>query len=442
MSRATLRPVNDVNDVNTRNTAEATVQPAPRVPRQTEISAFRRTLVMLSMALGTFAIGITEFVSMGLLPLIADDFAVTEDAASIIISVYALGVVVGAPLIAALTARLPRRRLILLLIAFLLLGNLLTALAPSLGVLLIARFIAGLPHGAYFSVANLSAASMAPPGSRGKAMAYVGMGLAVATVVGVPAAQAIGQALGWHAAYLVVVAVAAVTMGLLFFLMPHMTQMPVTDVRTELGAFRNSQVWLTVIIGTVGFGGMFAVYTYISWTMTQVAGMDSRWIWVVLMAYGVGMTAGNWVGGILADRNMEASILGALICILTTLVVFYFAAHSIWGGTLAFGTLAFFGSLLVPSLQLRLMEVAGDAQTLASALNQSALNIANAAGAAIGGVVVGAGYSFNSTALAGAGLAAGGIAVFGLTMWDKRRLARRTPAKSRVKIVDQTEALG
>ena len=212
------------------------------VPRQTEISATRRTIVMIAMALGAFAIGTTEFTSMGLLPLIADDFGITEDTASVVISVYALGVVVGAPIIAALTAKLPRRRLIILLIAFLLVGNLLTALAPNYGVLLVARFIAGLPHGAYFSVANLAAASMAPPGKQGFAMSMVGMGLSVATVIGVPAAQALGQGLGWHSAYYLVVVLAALTMVLLFFLFPHMTRMPETDMFTELGALKNSQV--------------------------------------------------------------------------------------------------------------------------------------------------------------------------------------------------------
>nr|WP_244977473.1 MFS transporter [Corynebacterium lizhenjunii] len=403
------------------------------LPQQADITPARRRLVMLAMALGAFAIGTTEFVSMGLLPLIAGDFGITEDAASTVITVYALGVVVGAPVIAALTGKLPRRRLILLLIAFLLLGNLLTALAPNYGVLLVARFIAGLPHGAYFSVANLSAASMAPAGERGKAMAFVGMGLAVATVIGVPAAQALGQALGWNAAYYLVVGIAAATMVLLYLLMPHMTQMQQTDISTEFGAFRNSQVWLTVIMGTVGFGGMFAVYTYITWTMTEVAGMEPRWTWAVLMVYGIGMTAGNAVGGVLADRNLELGIVGALGAMVAVSVVFYFAAHSVIAGALSFGLLAFFGATLVPSLQLRLVEVAGDAQTLAAALNQSALNIANAAGASIAGVVVGAGYSYNSTALAGAGLAAAGVLTWIITMWDARRRGQRP----RVKVVAQ-----
>ncbi|MGV0361236.1 MFS transporter [Corynebacterium minutissimum] len=392
------------------------------VPRQTEISASRRTIVMIAMALGAFAIGTTEFTSMGLLPLIADDFGITEDTASVVISVYALGVVVGAPVIAALTGKLPRRRLIILLIGFLLVGNLLTAVAPNYGVLLAARFIAGLPHGAYFSVANLAAVSMAPPGRQGFAMSMVGMGLSVATVIGVPAAQALGQELGWHAAYFLVVAIAGLTMVLLFFLFPHMTRMPQTDMFTELGALKNSQVLLTVFLGTVGFGGMFAVYTYITWTMTEVAGMDPSHTWLVLMAYGIGMTTGNVAGGWLADRNLEFGIIFALICMVGVSVTFYFVAHSAWAGTVVFGVLAFFGSILVPSLQLRLVNVAGDAQTLAAALNQSALNIANAAGAAIGGVVVGAGYSYNYTALAGAALAVAGILTWFVTMWDKRRL--------------------
>ena len=362
---------------------------------------------------------------MGLLPLIAEDFGVSEDTASTLITTYALGVVVGAPLIAAFTGKLPRRRLILLLIGFLVVGNLLSVLAPNYWVLMVARFIAGMPHGAYFSVANLSAASMAPPGGRGKAMAFVGMGLAIATVIGVPAAQALGSALGWHAAYLVVVVIGLITAVALFFLMPHMTEMKETDIRTEFGAFKNSQVWLTVIMGVVGFGGMFTVYTYISWTMTEVAGLNENLIWVVLMAYGIGMTLGNAFGGWLADRNVEFGIIFALTSLIIILTAFYFLSSHAILATMCFGMVAFMGSTLVPSLQLRLVHVAGDAQTLSAALNQSALNIANAAGATIGGIVVGAGLGYSAPALAGAGLAAGGCVVWAITMWDKKRLANR-----------------
>lgn len=413
-----------IDQLSPRSAHEHRIHRRP-LPRQTEISTARRTIVMVAMALGAFAIGTTEFVSMGLLPLIAEDFGVSEDTASTLITTYALGVVVGAPLIAAFTGKLPRRRLILLLIGFLVVGNLLSVLAPNYWVLMVARFIAGMPHGAYFSVANLSAASMAPPGGRGKAMAFVGMGLAIATVIGVPAAQALGSALGWHAAYLVVVVIGLITAVALFFLMPHMTEMKQTDIRTEFGAFKNSQVWLTVIMGVVGFGGMFTVYTYISWTMTEVAGLSDSLIWVVLMVYGIGMTLGNAFGGWLADRTVEFGIIFALASLIIILTAFYFLSSHAILATICFGMVAFMGSTLVPSLQLRLVHVAGDAQTLSAALNQSALNIANAAGATIGGIVVGAGLGYSAPALAGAGLAAGGCVVWAITMWDKKRLANR-----------------
>lgn len=413
-----------IDQLSPRSAHEHRIHRRP-LPRQTEISTARRTIVMVAMALGAFAIGTTEFVSMGLLPLIAEDFGVSEDTASTLITTYALGVVVGAPLIAAFTGKLPRRRLILLLIGFLVVGNLLSVLAPNYWVLMVARFIAGMPHGAYFSVANLSAASMAPPGGRGKAMAFVGMGLAIATVIGVPAAQALGSALGWHAAYLVVVVIGLITAVALFFLMPHMTEMKQTDIRTEFGAFKNSQVWLTVIMGVVGFGGMFTVYTYISWTMTEVAGLSDSLIWVVLMVYGIGMTLGNAFGGWLADRTVEFGIIFALASLIIILTAFYFLSRHAILATICFGMVAFMGSTLVPSLQLRLVHVAGDAQTLSAALNQSALNIANAAGATIGGIVVGAGLGYSAPALAGAGLAAGGCVVWAITMWDKKRLANR-----------------
>src|SRR5699024_2051673 len=254
-----------------------------RIPTQTQITERRRLVVMLAMALGAFGIGTTEFVSMGLLNLIADDFSITEDTAGVIISAYALGVVVGAPLITAFTGMVPRRRLLLLLMAAFTVGNGLSLLATNYETLLVARFIAGLPHGAYFSVAGLSAASMAPVAQRGRAVAFIAMGLSVATVIGVPAAQALGAALGWPAAYGLVTLIGLLTVVGLWFLMPHMTRMRPTDPRTELGALKCSQVWLTLALGTVGFGGMFAVYTYISWTMTERAGLDGSWMWLVLM---------------------------------------------------------------------------------------------------------------------------------------------------------------
>ncbi len=391
------------------------------VPRQTEISTRHRYIAMVAMALGGFGIGTTEFVAMGLLNLIAEDFAISEDQAGHVISAYALGVVVGAPLITTLTGSIPRRRLALLLTAAFIIGNGLSVFAHSYWLLMLSRFIAGFPHGAYFSVTALIAASMAPNGKRGKAVALTGMGLSIATVIGVPVAQWLGSTFGWNAAFAMVAVIGMVTFVALWFTVPHMTLMPRTKPITELGALVNSQVLMTLAVGTVGFGGMFAVYTYISWTLTENAGFNGDLIWVPLMVYGVGMVIGTYIGGVLADRNLEYAILGTLLSLVVVLSSFYFLSHNAVAGIINFGVIGLLGSTLVPNLQTRLMDVAGDAQTLAAALNHSALNMANAAGAAVGGAVIAAGYGYSTPALAGAAMAACGALLWVPAYYLRRR---------------------
>ncbi len=391
------------------------------VPRQTEISTRHRYIAMVAMALGGFGIGTTEFVAMGLLNLIAEDFAISEDQAGHVISAYALGVVVGAPLITTLTGSIPRRRLALLLTAAFIIGNGLSVFAHSYWLLMLSRFIAGFPHGAYFSVTALIAASMAPNGKRGKAVALTGMGLSIATVIGVPVAQWLGSTFGWNAAFAMVAVIGMVTFVALWFTVPHMTLMPRTKPITELGALVNSQVLMTLAVGTVGFGGMFAVYTYISWTLTENAGFNGDLIWIPLMVYGVGMVIGTYIGGVLADRNLEYAILGTLLSLVVVLSSFYFLSHNAVAGIINFGVIGLLGSTLVPNLQTRLMDVAGDAQTLAAALNHSALNMANAAGAAVGGAVIAAGYGYSTPALAGAAMAACGALLWIPAYYLRRR---------------------
>ncbi len=376
---------------------------------------------MIAMALGGFGIGTTEFVAMGLLNLIADDFSITEGEAGHVISAYALGVVIGAPLITTLTGSIPRRRLALILMGAFVIGNGLSVFAHSYWVLMISRFIAGFPHGAYFSVTALIAASMAPNGKRGKAVALTGMGLSIATVIGVPVAQGLGSALGWNAAFAMVAVIGIITFIALWFTVPHMTLMPRTKPITELGALVNSQVLMTLAIGTVGFGGMFAVYTYISWTLTENAGFNADLIWIPLMVYGIGMVIGTYIGGVLADRNLEYAILGTLLTLIVVLSAFYFLSHNAVLGIINFGVIGLLGSTLVPNLQTRLMDVAGDAQTLAAALNHSALNMANAAGAAVGGAVISAGYGYSTPALAGAVMAACGALLWVPAYFLRRR---------------------
>lgn len=391
------------------------------VPRQTEISTRHRYIAMVAMALGGFGIGTTEFVAMGLLNLIAEDFSISEDQAGHVISAYALGVVIGAPLITTLTGSIPRRRLALLLMGAFVIGNGLSVFAHSYGILMLSRFIAGFPHGAYFSVTALIAASMAPNGKRGKAVALTGMGLSIATVIGVPIAQWLGSTFGWNAAFAMVAAIGVITLVALWFTVPHMTLMPRTKPLTELGALVNSQVLMTLAIGTVGFGGMFAVYTYISWTLTENAGFNGNLIWIPLMVYGIGMVIGTYIGGVLADRNLEYAILGTLLSLIVVLSAFYFLSHNAVAGIINFGVIGLLGSTLVPNLQTRLMDVAGDAQTLAAALNHSALNMANAAGAAVGGAVIAAGYGYSTPALAGAAMAASGALLWIPAYYLRRR---------------------
>lgn len=384
------------------------------VPLQDDISDTRRILVIVALSVGAFGIGVTEFVAMGLLPYIADAFGRDEDAAGRMISMYALGVVVGAPLITVVTGSIPRRRMLLLLMGAFTIGNGATVWAGSLGsfeAVMISRFIAGLPHGAYFSVAGLVAASLAKPGQRGKMVALSGVGLSVATVIGVPAAQVLGQIYGWRSAFAFVAVIGLIALVSLWFAVPHMNRMPKTRPIDELSALGNVQVWLTVAIGTVGFGGMFAVYTYITWTMTREAGMSENLIWIVLMSYGIGMVVGTYIGGWLADRIGQWGIMVALVLMVVMLSAFYFSSQNAVLGTINFLIIGLLGSILVPNLQTRLMDVAGRAQTLAAALNQAALNMANAFGAALGGWIIAAGYGYRAPALGGATLAVAAICI-------------------------------
>ncbi len=368
-------------------------------------------LAVLALALGGFGIGTNEFVAMGLLPEIATSLHVGEPSAGHLISAYALGVVIGAPLIAALTARVPRKALLMALMAVFALGNTATVLAPSYGTLVAARFVSGLPHGAYFGIAALVAARLLGPGNRARAVAQVMTGLTVATVVGVPIASWLGQALGWRSAFGLVVVIGLITLTAIWFWLPAVGATHASSPLTEMGALRRPQVWLALGVGMVGFGGMFAVYTYIATTLTDVSGLSRAWIPLALMVFGAGMVVGNIIGGRLADWSVIRSLYIMLTALGLMLTVFVAAAHNpVTALVLLFGIGAA-GAAIAPALQTRLMDVAADAQTLAAALNHSALNIANAAGAWIGGLVIAAGFGYTAPAAAGAVLAAVGLAI-------------------------------
>ncbi|OYD69082.1 DHA1 family inner membrane transport protein [Rhodococcus sp. OK302] len=382
-----------------------------------------RRAAMVALALGGFGIGTTEFVAMGLLPEMAAGLGVSEPTAGHVISAYALGVVVGAPLLAALTARIPRRTLLIALMIAFTVGNAASVFAPSYETLMLARFVAGLPHGAYFGVAALVAAHLAEPGKRAKAVAMVMMGLSVANVVGVPVAAWLGQTVGWRSAFALVAVIGVATVLSLLIWIPQLDAMPASNPITELGALGRPQVWMTLIVGMVGFGGMFAVYTYISTTLTDVSGLGTSFIPLALMLYGLGMVAGNFVGGYLADRALMKGLFISMASLAIVLAIFVLAVRNPYTALVFVFLIGLAGSSMVPGLQTRLMDVAEDAQTLAASLNHAALNIANAFGAWIGGVVIAAGYGYTAPAAVGSLLAVAGLVVLAAAVIMARRAA-------------------
>jgi DHA1 family inner membrane transport protein len=384
-------------------------------------------LAEIALAVGGFGIGTGEFGIMGLLPDVAGDIGVSIPVAGHVISAYALGVVIGAPVIAVLAAKLSRRNLLLALMTVFAAGNVASALAPDYGWLVVLRFLTGLPHGAYFGVASLVAANMAPPNQRARAVGRVMLGLAVATLLGVPLATAFGQTLGWRAAFLVVGAMGALTILLIWRFVPADLADADASPFRELGALRRLQVWLTLGIGAVGSGGMFAVFSYITPTLVNVSGIRESLVPFVLCVFGTGMIIGNVVGSRLADRALLPTIGGLLVWNATVLGLLVFTAGHAWlaiANVLLIGT----GFAVVPGLQTRLMDVAADAQTLAASLNHSAFNIANALGAWTGGLTIAAGYGWTSTGWVGTLFALGGLGVFATSLLTDGTLRGRSRA--------------
>jgi DHA1 family inner membrane transport protein len=379
---------------------------------------------VVALALGGFAIGTTEFVTMGLLPDIAGGMGVDIPAGGHVISAYAIGVVVGAPVIAALSARLPRRAVAVGLMAAFLVGNGLTAVAPGYRTLLLARFVAGLPHGAYFGVASLIAAALVAPHLRGRAVSSVLLGLAIANVVGVPAATWLGQHLGWRSAYWTVVAIAALTVVAVLAVVPSIPGRAEATLKNELGALRRPQVLLTLLVGVVGFGGMFAFYSYVAPLVTDVTRMSEGFVPVVLLAFGVGMVVGTALSGRLADRALFPSLFGAVVVMALVLISVVVAAQHPVPLLVGAFVVAVSSSVLAVCLQLRLMETAGEAQMLGAALNHSSLNTANALGAWLGGLVIAADRGYTAPSVVGAGLAVVGLGVLTVSGLLQRRESR------------------
>ena len=363
---------------------------------------------------------------MSLLPYLAHGLHVPEPTAARVVSAYALGVVIGAPVITVLAARVSRRGLLLSLMGLFTLANGLSAAAPSYGWMLLFRFLSGLPHGAYLGIAALVAAAQFPQDRKAWAVSRVFLGLTTATLVGVPIASWLGQSLGWRWGFGMVAALALLAMLLLLLFVPDDGPVPQASALRELGALRRGQVWLTLGIGACGFGGIFAVYAYLASTLLAVTRLPPGLVPLAFCVFGAGLTAGNLLAPVFADRALMPTAGGVLVWSMVTLLAYPFAARNVWTIDVDIFLIGC-GQALGTVLQARLMEVARDAQALAAALNHSAFNVANAIGPWLGGLAISAGYGWTSTGPVGAALAAGGLVVWFVSFVLDRRSGAGVP---------------
>ncbi|MFC5663928.1 MFS transporter [Kitasatospora misakiensis] len=381
-------------------------------------------LALLALAVGAFGIGTTEFVIMGLLPEIAADYGVSIPTAGLLVTGYALGVVVGAPLLTVLGTRIGRKQMLMLLMGLFVLGNLLSAVAPSLGVMLAGRVVASLAHGAFFGIGAVVAADLVAPDRKAGAIATMFTGLTVANVVGVPLGTSIGQAVGWRTTFAIVAGLGVVGLLGIARLVPALPRAEGAHLRRELTAFRNPQVLLAMAMTVLGFGGVFAAITYIAPMMTHVAGYSDGAVTWLLVLFGIGMFLGNLLGGRFADRRLMPLLYITLGGLAVVLAVFTLTAHH---KVLAAVTVVLVGALgfaTVPPLQKRVLDQAHGAPTLASAVNIGAFNLGNALAAWLGGMVISAGLGYTAPNWVGAALAAAALV---LALWSAA-LERRTSA--------------
>ena len=379
-------------------------------------------LALLALAVGAFGIGTTEFVMMGLLPDVADDLHISIPAAGHLVSAYALGVVIGAPLLAAVTARMSRRTVLIALMALFVAGNALSAFAPGNDALLAARFLSGLPHGAFFGVGAVVATNMVAPERKARSVSLMFLGLTVANIAGVPAATLMGQHMGWRATFLGVSAIGLAAIASLALLIPHdRAAAPTTGLRGELAALRSVPVWLALGTTVAGFGALFAAYSYITPMLTDAAGFAETNVTLLLALFGVGATAGNLLGGRLADHSLRGTLFSGLASLAVVLLLFPVLMRAEWSAALSVALLGMAAFVTGSPLQLMVMEKAAAGPSLASSANQAAFNLANAGGAWIGGLALAAGFGVTSPALAGAVLAVLGLGVAGVAYAVDRR---------------------
>ena len=389
----------------------------------------RRAIALFTLALGGFGIGVTEFASMGLLPDIAREMLPGYDEspetviarAGILITAYALGVVVGAPVFAVLAARMQQARLTYLLLGLFVLGSVASAVMPTFGSLAIFRFIAALPHGAYFGVASLIAARIMGPGKQGRGVALALSGLTIANVFGVPLATWLGQTSGWRSAYVLVALIFTLTLVLAIIFLPRYPGDRTRSPLKELSALANARVWIMVAVGAIGFGGFFAVYSYIAEVTTRETGLGEHAVPWILACLGIGMTIGNLLGGWASDKSMGRTITLGFTAFILSLIAYAFLAQNAVGLVVSVFFIGLTSSSLIPTIQTRLIRISHESALLGAAINHAAFNVGNSLGAWLGGIVIAAGLGYRAPGWVGVILAVAGLLLAGLSLAVERR---------------------
>ncbi|MFD4554369.1 MFS transporter [Streptomyces sp. NPDC058469] len=371
----------------------------------------------MALALGGFGIGLTEFVIAGLLPQVSRSLNVSTAAAGWLISGYALTVAVGAIAVTAATAALPQKPVLVGLVALFVVGNLLSALAPNYGVMLLGRVVAALCHGSFFGIGSLVARRLVPPERASRAVAVMFAGLTVANVLGVPFGALVGERWGWRATFWAITAIGGVALVAIAVLVPAWAGATEgrANLRTQLHAFRSTQVWLTLTATALGYGGMFGAFSYLAYTFTRVTGFSTTDVAWLLVVYGTGLVVGNIAGGRGADHNRDATLLVSLAGLAATLTVFGALASSRPASVILVFLLGVFGFAAVPGMITRVTDAAGGVPLAASA-NVSASNVGNAVGAWLGGLVISAGWGYAAPLYVGAGIVGVGLGVIGVAV--------------------------
>ena len=346
-------------------------------------------LAIYALMIGAFGIGTTEFVIMGLLPQMAKDLGVSLSSAGLLVSGYALGVAIGAPLLSLLSARWPKKRSLIILMGIFTIGNLICALAPNYSLLMVARVLTSFAHGTFFGIGSVLATSLVKPNQKATAIALMFTGLTLANVLGVPFGTWLGQTYGWHSTFWAVTAVGPLAMAALIFFVPadHDSQQS-SNISREIEVVLRPQVLVSLFLTVVGFAGVFAVFTYIAPILTSISGFSEAAVSPILLLFGGGLVVGNIVGGKWADKHLNRALVGSLVLLSLILFGFTFMMGYKIAALVLVALLGFAGFATVPPLQMRALENAAEAPTLASALNIAAFNLGNAIGAWAGGVAI------------------------------------------------------